>query len=390
MPLLVKLRKLRDEIQQSAVGISVGITSTLRAIEPTKIVVTSHHGTGYGCNPKYITEELLKADDTRLDIVWLLKEYDSTMPSCIRQVKYGSRNAMKELATARVWIDNCRIRRHVRKRKGQYYIQAWHGGTPLKLIEKDAEDSLSKLYLYGAKRDGREADLMYANSDFMFDLIRNKFWYTGEIIRCGLPRNAPLFVDAAPIKERVYEAFNIDPEYQLCLYAPTFRDSHSLEPYVFDYARCCQALSERFGGKFAFAMRLHPNVAYLCKQYSDANVIDVSSYGDAQELLVAADVLISDYSSITEDYALTGKPGYLYAPDFEDYMQERNMYFPLEKSAFPVAYDEGALLRNIANVTAEELEKKRTAYFKMIGMQDDGKGAERIAGIVLDVIKGAN
>ena len=388
MPLLVKLSKLRDEIQQSATGLSVGLISPLRAIEPSKIVVTSHHGNGYGCNPKYITEELLRAADIDLDIVWLLKEFDTSLPSGIRQVKFGSHAAMMELATAKVWIDNCRTRRHVRKRKGQYYIQAWHGGTPLKLIEQDAAGGLSKLYLYGAKRDSKEADLMYANSDFLFDLIRNKFWYTGEIVRCGLPRNTPLFADSEPIKKRVYETFHINEDCRLCLYAPTFRDSHSLDPYVFDYRRCCQALSERFGGKFIFAMRLHPNVAYLCDRYDNADIINFSSYGDAQELLVAADVLISDYSTITEDYSLTGKPCYLYAPDFDDYMQERNMYFPLERTAFPVAYDEETLFKNIATITTEELDQKRSAYFDMVGMHDDGKGAQCIAGIVLDVIKG--
>lgn len=110
------------------------------AIEDNKIVIDNFNGGSYGCNPKYITEELLKRDKN-YDIVWLVKSVKNEIekgyfPAGIRLVGYGTKQALKELASAKLWIDNQRknyfIKKGLTKKEGQYFIQTWHGSLGIK------------------------------------------------------------------------------------------------------------------------------------------------------------------------------------------------------------------------------------------------------------------
>ena len=100
-------------------------------IKQNKIVVSSYDGKGYGDHGKYICNALL-AQGADVDIVWLSGNPNDVFPTGIRPVKFKSLRSIYEQATAKVWIDNKRKKHYVRKRKGQYYIQIWHGGLGLK------------------------------------------------------------------------------------------------------------------------------------------------------------------------------------------------------------------------------------------------------------------
>ena len=89
--------------------------------------------------------------------------------------------------TAKVWVDSNRKEGYIRKRKGQFYIQTWHGGVPLKKIEGDCEEYLGEVYIQRAKWDSAMTDLYLSNGGFCTDMYRRAFWYTGEILECGTP-----------------------------------------------------------------------------------------------------------------------------------------------------------------------------------------------------------
>ena len=96
-------------------------------IKKNKIFIQNFNGKGYGDNPKYIVEEILRRD---LDfvLVWaVMPKLSKNFPKGIKTVRYKSIRAIYEEATAKIWIDNCRKQLYVRKRKEQYYIQTWHG-----------------------------------------------------------------------------------------------------------------------------------------------------------------------------------------------------------------------------------------------------------------------
>ena len=128
-----------------------------------------------------------------------------------------------EMATARIWVDNVRKDSDIKKREGQYYIQTWHGAAPIKKVEKDVEDRLPNYYVANAMRDFEKCGCVLSlESVFYTNLYKRSFWYSGEIMQVGLPRQDIFFHLDNVIKEKVYRYYGIDKSYSMVLYAPTF------------------------------------------------------------------------------------------------------------------------------------------------------------------------
>lgn len=351
-------------------------------IDYRKVVLICNMGRGYLCNPKYISEALNRLYPGKFDLVLLLNEPQDDIPSYVRQVAYGSHQARYELSTARFWIDNCRRSKYVPKRKDQIYIQTWHAYLSPKRVEGDVAEHLPYEYVRDAKRDGIDTDLMFADNRLYEDVYRRAFWYSGPIVRCGNPRNRPLVLGDDIARRKVRNILGIPEDELLCVYAPTFRRNEEMDAYRFNYDALIHALSERFGRKFTFAYRLHPNIAKLHRPDFLQKYADASFYKDAQELLSATDVLLTDYSSIMEDFMLTGRPGFIYAPDVASYSDDRGFYYSLQDRPFPVAQNEEELLSEILRYSEDEHKRDVERFSKMIGLEDDGRGDEAIAKII--------
>ena len=123
----------------------------LLPVKNNKIVFDNFGGRGYGCDPKYIAEELLMSKRD-LDLVWLTQDVHTALPNGIRPVWYGGVRAIYELATAKVWVDNVKSALRIPKKRNQLYIQTWHSSLGLKKNEQDA-DILPNSYVRRAKRD---------------------------------------------------------------------------------------------------------------------------------------------------------------------------------------------------------------------------------------------
>lgn len=347
-----------------------------------KVILICNMGRGYLCNPKYISEALNRLYPGKFDLVLLVNELQDDVPAYVRQVVYGSHQARQELATARFWIDNCRRSKFVPKRDNQIYIQTWHAYISPKRVEGDVADHLDYRYVRDAKHDGEETDLMFSDNRLYAEVYRRAFWYQGPIIRCGNPRNRPLILGDDNARMKVRNALGVPSDYALCIYAPTFRRNGEMEQYCFDYEAVAQALFERYGERFVFAYRLHPNVANLPRPDFLRGYIDASSYKDTQELLAATDVLLTDYSSILEDFMLTGRPGFVYAPDTASYLDDRGFYYPLQERPFPVARNQEELVANILNFNEHTYKRDVERFSRLIGLVEDGQGDERIAEII--------
>lgn len=351
-------------------------------IEPFKVVLSCNFGRGYLCNPKYIAEALERMYPGEFDIVLLVRELDESLPSYLRQVKYGSLEAQRELATARFWIYNFRECRYVPKSADQVFIQAWHACLGAKKCERDVEDALGRSYVSLAKTDGAESDLMVADNRLTASVYQNSFWFDGPVLRCGTPRNRPLVFGDSDVRAKVRGYLGVPDDALLCLYAPTFRCDYSFDWYRFNYAEFSDALSARFGQRFVVAYRLHPNIASLPRPSFLDGLIDATDYPDQQELLVASDVLISDYSSIIDDFCLTGRPGFIYAPDLDEFNDDRGLYYPLEMRPYPVAVDSDGLVEAVKTFDATDLKRKTEEFFSFVGLTDDGCGDERVATVI--------
>lgn len=333
-------------------------------IDNKKIVFDNFNGKGFGCNPKYIALELIK-QHVDCKMIWLVSDMDTEMPKEIKKVKYGSLRSYYELATARIWIDNVRNYKGVKKKKTQFYIQTWHASIGFKKCEADIENLLSEQYVAEAKNDGKITDLMISDSNFVTNVFKKAFWYNGKIEQIGLPRNDVLNEVPEKVKERVYNYFNIDYSKKIVIYAPTFRKNEKNDYITFDYQKCCEKLNKKFNEKFVLLIRLHPNDIEHSKQIKENEIIkNATLYPDVQELLAVSDIGITDYSSIAFDLAIVGKPVFLLCKDYENFIKnERDLFFDMNELPFLLNISEDELYKSIENFSREEYNKLCAEFY---------------------------
>lgn len=349
-------------------------------INKNKIVFCSAKGVRYGDNPMYISDELLSRNKD-YEIVWMLnKSVKENLPYGVRRCDYKLLSVIRELATARVWVDSNMKYSGFLKRKGQLYIQTWHGSYGLKKIAGDLEEKLPQIdrrnHMYNAER----IDIMLSNSTCTTEIYRRAFWYKGKVLEYGSPRNDMFFKQANACKNKVYSYFGLTNQC-IVLYAPTYRSGYRVDDLKIDYKRLRDALKERFGGEWVVLVRLHPfNLvdAESFIEYTDT-VLNASKYSIMQELLVSSDILITDYSSCMFDFANTKKPCFLYASDRVRYEDERGNYFELEELPFPLAEDNRQLEKRILEFDTINYEKKLDILFDNVGLKETGHASQKVA-----------
>lgn len=364
------------------------IVGCFTKVQKGRIMCWAYSFKQYSCNPRYLTEHLLE-NNPEFEIYWAFRGGidTSVIDKRIRCVRYKSLEYFKLVNTAEFFITNARTdpyRIYWHKRPGQKYLMLWHGGVALKRIEKDAESQLSYSYLKKAKIDSKVCDLMISGCRFQTSLLKEKFWYDGEILEKGIPRNDVFFMKDkhAGMKEKICRKYGISKESRLILYAPTFRRDKSIEPYRINWSRVIPELTRIYSGeKVTVLLRLHPNLigkADTSSLINDKAVIDVTRYHDMQELLCVADMLITDYSSSMFDITMLKKPCLLYATDIEKY--DRGYYFSFTELPFPLARNEEQLMENMQKFDMETYVENVDRFFDMhIGLCEDGKASKAIA-----------
>lgn len=358
-------------------------------IQNNKIVVCSYLGQGYGDNGKYIVQELL-AQNRNYDIVWLVRDMNERFPDGIRSVKYNTLASIYEQVTAKVWIDNRRKPGYVRKRKNQFYLMTWHAGIGLKRCEKDAQESLSANYIRASKNDSKMADLFLSDSKWTTEQYRRNYWYSGEILEKGLPREDILFLRNEDVAKKIKKELGIKDNVNVLMYAPTFRkekSKESLELYKLDWENLLQAFENRFGGEWIGLIRLHPNITSLASELElPKGILDVSNYSDMQELLMISDCLISDYSSCILDFGLTGRKAFIYAKDIEEYAKDRNFLFDIKKLPFKYAESMEALLEIVITFNQDSYSYELSEFYESCGLFEGGNASKYVADYIKDVI----
>lgn len=371
----MNIKHLYWRLQSKYLKICGGLLRWL-PINRHKIVLNNFQGRGYGDSPKYIAEEIIR-QKLPYDLVWLVADLNMELPSGIRKVKLQSVRASYELSTAKVIISNVKVALPYHKKRSQFYIQTWHGSMAFKAIEKDAQEKLNPNYLKETIADSKQINLFLSCNSVQTQEIQTVFWYDGEIFESGSPRNDMLY---RPIqyKDAVKRKLGMEPSTKVVLYAPTFRDDFRTDVYNLDLALVSKSLSDSLGGEWRILVRLHPNVMKenIVKLTSDS--IDVTSYPDMQELLLVADVLITDYSTIIYDMAIMRKVILLYAPDLDDYKNNRGLkpiYFNLP-SRINQSNDE--LLDYICSLDLDEYKKRLDEFLSHVQIFDDGKASQRV------------
>ena len=167
----------------------------------------------------------------------------------------------------------------------------------------------------------------------------------------------------------------------MVLYAPTFRSNKPSDFLGMDFKR----LKTSLGKKWIVGARLHPNVL---ESVVPEGAVSMSRYSDMQELIVAADILITDFSSCMFDMAIAGKPCVLYAPDLEEYLEkERGLYFDIEKLPFPIAKDMDELCKILSTFDKKDYQNKLNRFMSEVGSFEDGYAAERVCEYICHSVK---
>ena len=300
-------------------------------------VFDCYEGTQYSCNPRAIYEELIRRKPN-LECVWVSRDGQFAVDGKARTVLAGSREHYRVLARARYIVTNFAMPPWYIKRDGQTYVQTWHG-TPLKRLARDLKDMPYRRTerLDWMEREVPRWDLLLSPSPYATHIMRRAFRYDGEVLETGYPRNDILSTpEWERIGSRIRKRLGIPDGKQVVLYAPTWRDDrhHAVGSHGFSLELDVETMRQALGDDHVLLLRAHHLITDRDSPTTDEFVMDVSRYPDIAELYMAADVLVTDYSSAVFDYAILGRPIVLYPYDLERYRDHvRGFYFDLEAEA---------------------------------------------------------
>jgi CDP-glycerol glycerophosphotransferase len=334
----------------------------------------------YSDSPRAISERLRERRDD-LRHVWVVDGPDVALPDGVHAVRRHSPAYFRHLATARWVVSNDMLSRYYVKGPRTTYLQTWHG-TPLKRIGFDvpaARYAGAAAYAWRLARDVRRWDHLVSPNPYSTAIFRRAFRYSGPVLETGYPRNDVLrSAGSGAIRERVRRELGIAPGTCAVLYAPTWRDD-ARGPSD-RHTRDLPDLAGRLTTDTVLLLRMHRLVADRLPAGSGAR--DVSDHPDIAELYLAADVLVTDYSSAMFDFAVTGRPMIFYAYDLAAYRDDvRGLYFDLGAGApGPVAGSTAEVADALADLPAVQREHAAAyrAFVREFCALEDGYATDRV------------
>jgi len=350
-------------------------------LKKKKVVFTSFSGKWYSDNPKAISVKLHELYP-EFEIVWLFKnpeEKQAIVPAYVRTIKSDSVKALKELATAKFWVDNFGKSKYIYKSKNQVYIQTWHGDRGFKNVLHNVPKNIKKHYL-----EEKKCDLMTAGSTTGKKKLSTAFVYHGPFLEYGSPRNDQLIEDSQERRNDIKNKLNISVHSKIVLFAPTFRKVNRGKKQCvreLNLAEVLQKLKELTNCDWKCLVRAHPGSSpgLSLEKNKDQNIIDVTMYEDMADLLLIADLLITDYSASAGDFVLKKKPVILFQPDQERYLlEERTFYFNIDESPYMVAKNQEELIERIIVLNEKTAKKNCEDILSFYGAYETGKASEKV------------
>lgn len=338
-------------------------------IDPN-LVLLSAHGRGYNDSPRAIYQAMLK--DARckgFTYVWALEDPAQAPQGC-QVVRPDTPAYFRTALRARYWVTCVNIERGLTfKKKGTTYLNTWHG-TPLKTIGNAAGSR--------GDYDFSHIDLFCCAGAYERDIYLRDFKVRPEaILQSGLPRNDQLYRAGAQEIRQARERLGIPQGKRVILYAPTWRDSgDGGASYVVKPPVDMEQWKKALGPDTLVLVRAHAYTNKLLGIRFDEQVRDATAYPEVNDLMLAADVLVSDYSAILFDYAILERPMVCFGYDYEAYKAARGLYLDLDR-VLP-----GGVLRTQAEVLERlthmdvEAERARTRAFKNAYLQWGGEATQ--------------
>jgi CDP-glycerol glycerophosphotransferase len=279
--------------------------------------------------------ELLRRD-AGLTLYWGVDDHAVQVPPGGVPVAKHGRAWFEKVAASRYLVNNYGGIDGYAPRPHQRYLQTWHG-TPYKFIGRSLAEhqGLPEEEVAAGRDEGRHWHALVSPSPYFSQLARRELFYDGPLLETGYPRNDVLAGSSPEQAAALRERLGIPTDAKVLLYAPTFRDlaREGWSASLFT-GLDLQALSDHLGEEWVVLLRGHSfNARHDLKDRSRGRVVDATHHHDINELYLAADALVTDYSSAMFDFCVTGKPILYFVPDLEQYVETRGVYFDLEAVA---------------------------------------------------------
>jgi CDP-glycerol glycerophosphotransferase len=319
-----------------------------------------------------------------LTLYWGVVDLSVPVPEGGIAVLKGSEQWFEKVNRSKFIVNNYGAIWGLSKNSGQRYLQTWHG-TPLKLIGVSHARHLNapNSTLDQIAMEAAEWDAFVSPSPYFSSLVPTEFFFNGPILETGYPRNDRLAVASSVDQDNIREALGIAEFAKVLLYAPTYREGqrHGWKAALYDGLDLAR-LAASLGPDWCILLRGHSfNARDDHSDRSMGQIVDVTRHPDVNDLYIASDVLVTDYSSVMFDYSVTGRPMAFFAPDVKKYVAARGVYFDLEQSApGPLYTDVTQLATGLADL--DELasaHKQQYAEFReRFAPWDDGQAARRV------------
>ncbi|MGE7432436.1 bifunctional glycosyltransferase/CDP-glycerol:glycerophosphate glycerophosphotransferase [Kitasatospora sp. NPDC001175] len=361
-----------------------------RPLTDTVLYLASRTGR-YGGSPRAVHEELVRRGE-KLRHLWTADDRQADLPRTAESIRWESTEWFEALATAKYVVTGDHLPEFFERRPGQVVLQTWHG-TPLKRIGHDFEKVwfTDAQYLRHLEHEVPQWSLLVAANRWSAPVLRRAFRYQGEILESGYPRNDLLFAsDREKTAERVRERLGLPEGRKVVLYAPTFREDRRRPQggYQLDLRLDLAAAQAALGEDQVLLVRGHE---VMCGQIPGAGngyLWDVGTYPDMAELLLIADVLVTDYSSAMFDFANTGRPMLFFTHDLAHYRDNlRGFSFDFEAEApGPLLATSGQLIDALGRVDALAAEHadRYAAFRERYCDLDDGQASARVVDALLE------
>ena len=361
------------------------------------ILFEAFGGRNYTCSPKAIYEKMLSMPQFKnFKFVWAFLDtdiHDVKEDKRTTIVKSKSKEYYKYCSIAKYWIVNSIMEESLTKKKGQVYVQCWHG-TPIKKLRCDIEVDGSVLNTIKEirKRDDIDAKRFdyfispskYCTEKFISAFNLKKLNKENIIIEEGYPRNDFLFNKTQKDITLIKEKLKIPINKKVIFYLPTFRDNQHTSGigYTYELQIDFDRLRKAIGDEYVVLFSPHYFIANsIDLSKYEGFVINVARYDEINELYLVSDIIMTDYSSVFFDFANLKRPIVFYMYDYDLYQSRlRDFYISLDELPGPITRTQEELEKCIINIETEfpKYERKYEDFNKKYNYLDDGNASERV------------
>lgn len=375
----------------------MGYRNSVHPINEKTFLLTTYYGETATDNALAIWEYVDKHPELGINCIWAVKDENTSIPKGAKSVIINSQEWFKALSTAEYLIENVHQTAIIRKKIGQKIIENFHG-YPYKLMGKPyyIENGYSQQRIKSFEIRENEWDYILSPARYATSLYQEAFNFSGKYIESGHPRNDILVSEEfeeqrLKINLSVRENLGISLDKKVILYAPTYRETKSLNEFsakmvnFFDLEK----FGKYLGDDYIILVRGHMMNRRAGYSYNgESNIVDVTQYSEIRDLIIASNLAILDYSSLRFDYSQTKKPMIFYVPDIEEYENNREGLMDYSSTApGPVVKEFYDLLEEVHNHEnywknfGEKWQKFHDTYTEL----DDGKATERYINSLLSM-----